>query len=378
LGLVEGNAYIGLLVEESNTLLDWGNMVERETEAKSSGRGVTNPYHRTEHCDKIHAYRCDKEVGVIGIDISKEHLITSRGRVRRYENSKKGYEEILKMKPCTIVLEPTGVYAIKPSQYFKERGVRVLQVSPNVLSREKEFRGKKTDFYDAEKLENMVDKAKEYDYNPLKELVTLYLFLKDIETKYKNRLKRALFLVSDNDKVSKDRLEKLAKGDFTREELYQLEYTPIVLEEIKILAKNLLEIQERLKEVRRMIEGQVPQDHVLLTIPGVGRLAAGIVGDVKRFPKPESFVAYCGLDPVVERSGRAVISRGISKRGNKYLRSLFYFLAVRNYSRNPTLLKFYETHKDRLKGRKLYVALARKLARVVWSVWYNNKPYEPK
>ena len=265
-------------------------MVERETEAKSSGIGVTNPYRRTEHCDKIHVYRCDKEVGV---DVSKEHLITSRGRVRKYENNLKGYEEILKMKPCVIVLEPTGVYAIRPSQYFKERGVRVLQVGPNVLSREKELRGKKTDFYDAEKLENMVDKAKEYDYNPLKELVTLYLFLKDIETKYKNRLKRALFLVSDNDKVNKDRLERLAKGDFTREELYQLEYTPIVLEEIKILAKNLLEIQERFKEVRRMIEGQVPDDHVLLTIPGVGRLAAGIVGDVKRFPKPSPLLFRC-------------------------------------------------------------------------------------
>ncbi len=41
-----------------------------------------------------------------------------------------------------------------------------------------------------------------------------------------------------------------------------------------------------------MIEGQVPQDYVLLTIPGVRRLAAGIiigiVGDVKRFPRPES------------------------------------------------------------------------------------------
>jgi len=300
-----------------------------------------------------------------------------RGRVRKYENKKEGYEEILKMKPCTIVLEPTGVYAIRPSQYFKEKGIKV---SPN--AREKEFREKKTDFYDAEKLENMVNKAKEYDYTPLKEMTTLYPFLKDIEVKYKNRLKRALFLVSDNDKVNKDRLERLAKGDFTREELYQLEYTPIVLEEIKILAKNLLEIQEKLKEVRRMIEEQVPDNHVLLTIPGIGRLAAGIiigiVGDVKRFPKPESFVAYCGLDPVVERSGKAVVSRGISKRGNKYLRSLFYFLAVRNYSRNPTLLKFYETHKDRLKGRKLHTALARKLARVVWSVWYNNKPYEPK
>ncbi len=61
----------------------------------------------------------------------------------------------------------------------------------------------------------MVDKAKEYDYNPLRELVTL--FLKDIEVKYRNRLKRALFLVSDNDKISKDRLERLAKGDFTQE-----------------------------------------------------------------------------------------------------------------------------------------------------------------
>ena len=40
------------------------------------------------------------------------------------------------------------------------------------------------------------------------------LFLKDIETKYKNRLKRALFLVSDNDKVNKDRLERLAKGEY--------------------------------------------------------------------------------------------------------------------------------------------------------------------
>ena len=68
-----------------------------------------------------------------------------------------------------------------------------------------------------------------------------------------------------------------------------------------------------------MIEGQVPQDHVLLTIPGVGRLEAGIiigiVGNVKRFPKPESFVAYCGLDPVVERSGRAVVSRGDFQEG---------------------------------------------------------------
>ena len=110
---------------------------------------------------------------------------------------------------------PRAHWSIR-NKTFKERGIRVLQVSPNILSRE--FRGKKTDFYDAEKLENMIDKAKGYEYNPLRELVTLYLLL--IETKYKNRLKRALFLVSD--KVNKERLERIAKGDFTQEELYNL------------------------------------------------------------------------------------------------------------------------------------------------------------
>ena len=80
---------------------------------------------------------------------------------------------------------------------------------------------------------------------------------------------------------------------------------------------------------------------------------------------------------MVERSGKT-ISKGISRRGDRHLRSLFYFLAQMNYSRNPTLLKFHESHRERLRGKKLYTALARKLARIVWSVWYNNKPYEPR
>ena len=56
-------------------------MVDPLTEAKSSKGGVTNPYHRTEHCDNMHGYRCDKEVGILGIDISKDHLVSSEGRV---------------------------------------------------------------------------------------------------------------------------------------------------------------------------------------------------------------------------------------------------------------------------------------------------------
>lgn len=80
-----------------------------------------------------------------------------------------------------------------------------------------------------------------------------------MEVKHKNRLKRALFLVSNNDKQGE--VGKTSKRR-TQEVLYQLEYTPIVLEEVKILAKALFETQEKLKEVK-MIESQVPEDHVL-------------------------------------------------------------------------------------------------------------------
>ena len=67
----------------------------------------------------------------------------------------------------------------------------------------------------------MVNKAKEYNYNPLKELVTLYVFLKDLEVKYKNRVKRALFLVSDEEKISKE-IKEFSKGNF-KIQLYNLQ-----------------------------------------------------------------------------------------------------------------------------------------------------------
>lgn len=63
-------------------------MVDSVSEAKSSGRGVTYPYRRTEQGDKVHGYRCDVRVGVLGIDVSKENLVTSEGRVRKYRNDR--------------------------------------------------------------------------------------------------------------------------------------------------------------------------------------------------------------------------------------------------------------------------------------------------
>jgi len=43
-----------------------------------------------------------------------------------------------------------------------------------------------------------------------------------LKVKYKNRIKRALFLVSDEEKISKEMLEEFSKGNF-KIQLYNLE-----------------------------------------------------------------------------------------------------------------------------------------------------------
>jgi Transposase and inactivated derivatives len=100
------------------------------------------------------------------------------------------------------------------------------------------------------------------------------------------------------------------------------------------------------------------------------------VGDVRRFSDKKRFVAYCGLDPLVESSGKSVVSRGISKRGDAVLRRAFYLAALTAIKVNPIVKRFYEEHKGRLRGKKLIVACARKLAAITWAVLYYNKPFD--
>ncbi|BDB99747.1 hypothetical protein SACC_27640 [Saccharolobus caldissimus] len=59
-----------------------------------------------------------------------------------------------------------------------------------------------------------------------------------------------------------------------------------------------------------------------------------------------------------------------------FLRRAFYLAALTAIKVNPVIKRFYEDHKGRLKGKKLIVACARKLAVITWAVLYYNKPFD--
>ena len=151
--------------------------------------------------------------------------------------------------------------------------------------------------------------------------------------------------------------------------------------------REIREIEVRVKLVERQLEAlaeQVRAVEQLQTIPGVGLLTAtamvGFIGDIRRFPTARHFASYLGLTPREYSSGLKRNLGRISKRGDGYLRTLLIHGArsvlVHARKQQPDRLREWanglaKTHLP----NKVAVALANKLARIVWAVWKNERPF---
>jgi transposase len=157
-----------------------------------------------------------------------------------------------------------------------------------------------------------------------------------------------------------------------------------------IFAEACLEIRDieaRIKQVERQLEAtteHLPAVGYLLTIPGIGLLTAtalvAFIGDIRRFPSARHFASYLGLTPREYSSGLKRNLGRISKRGDGYLRTLLIHGArsvlVHARKQQPDRLREWantlaKTHVH----NKAAVAVANKLARIVWAVWSREQPF---
>ena len=128
---------------------------------------------------------------------------------------------------------------------------------------------------------------------------------------------------------------------------------------------------------------------LLLEIPGIGpmtavSLEAAIGDDPGRFASGRQFAAWLGLTPRVSASGERRQLARITKRGSARLRSLLVVCAqamLRQYrqGRHGDPLACWARH---LLARKRWnvavVALANKLARIVWKVASSGAAYQAR
>lgn len=125
----------------------------------------------------------------------------------------------------------------------------------------------------------------------------------------------------------------------------------------------------------------------LMTIPGIGptisSAIAAAVGDASGFANGRDLSAWLGLVPrQMSTSDRTILGR-ISKRGNRYVRTLLVqaahiILVRRPKTVKPGLWDWIEAASKRLHRNILVIALANKLARIAWAVLARGANYQPR
>lgn len=123
----------------------------------------------------------------------------------------------------------------------------------------------------------------------------------------------------------------------------------------------------------------------LSTIPGIGVINATALtaadGDARSFRRGRDLAAWLGLTPRQATTGGKPRLLGISKRGNRYLRAnlIHGARAVLPHilAQDTPLGRWARSLSERAHKNVVVVALAAKLARIVWAVLRKQRGFDP-
>jgi transposase len=154
-----------------------------------------------------------------------------------------------------------------------------------------------------------------------------------------------------------------------------------LLATLEPLEVQLAAVEQRLLELC----ATEPVISQLTTTPGVGPIVAAsfvsVIDDAGRFGTAHHVESYLGLVPSENTTGGKRRLGAISKQGNSYLRALLVqsaWLILRQPARTDPLQRWALAIAERRGKRIAVVALARRLAGVLWAMWRNNTVYEPE
>jgi transposase len=154
------------------------------------------------------------------------------------------------------------------------------------------------------------------------------------------------------------------------------------------LYEDWLWLDERIESTTAEIElvcKREPNCQRLISVPGIGPIIStavvAAIGTGEAFERGRDFGAWLGLVPRQFSTGGKTTLGRISKRGSRYLRTLFVQAAHIILMRPHNWEKFsfgpwLEKASMRMHKNKLAAALANKLARIAWSVLRHGKTFD--
>jgi transposase len=335
-------------------------------------------------------------VAVIGIDIGKNsfHVVglDDRGAiVLRQKWSRSQIEaRFANMPPCLIGMEAcVGAHHLSRKLRAFGHDARLMPakyVRPY-------SKGQKNDFRDAEAIAEAVQRP------TMKFVATKTADQLDLQALHRVRERLVSQRTGVINQIRAFLLERgvaVRQGQrFLRAELPRIlaappdVLSPRMVRIIEGLAADWRLLDERIQKVSGEIEELAQRDagcERLMSIPGVGPIISSAmvaaIGTGDAFAKGRDFAAWLGLVPKQISTGDRTILGSISKRGNRYLRTLFVQAAwVVLVKIKPTrweghgLKHWIEAAKKRLHHNVLAIALANKLARIAWSVLARDRAF---
>lgn len=153
---------------------------------------------------------------------------------------------------------------------------------------------------------------------------------------------------------------------------------------LSVLVDQLSDTERRIAELDRRMNEQAKHDETcqrLMTIPGIGPVNAtalvASIGDASSFKSGRHLAAWLGLTPRQSSSGCKERLGHITKAGDRYLRQMLVNGArvVVRWRRKtwPWLAKLLA----RRPANVVIVALAHKLARIVWAILRRSETFRP-
>jgi transposase len=157
---------------------------------------------------------------------------------------------------------------------------------------------------------------------------------------------------------------------------------------LDLLARQYLALNAELASINKRIQAwhrSCEESRRLEEIPGIGPIVATLVaeiGDWRAFRSGRSLAAWIGLVPKQHSTGGKERLGSITKRGNRYLRWLLVtgaMAVIRHARQHGTKRPWLARIMDRRPAKVAAVALANKIARMVWAIMVRGERYrEPK
>jgi transposase len=155
---------------------------------------------------------------------------------------------------------------------------------------------------------------------------------------------------------------------------------------LEALLKSFEGLSDQLAELDKQIEAIVDKDPVcerLQAIPGVGPVVSlaftAQLDDPGRFGSSDELSSYLALVPGENTTGGKVKRTGMIKAGPAYLKTLLVQAAWSMWRSRPNdAAVVWARGIGARRGKRIaIVALARKLATVMWSMWKHGTTYDP-